>query len=304
MSDVPSATSKTFRPRRSVLYMPGANARALEKAKTLPADALILDLEDAVAPDMKATARDQVAAAVIAGGYGAREVVIRTNAPDTQWWDADLAAVVAANPDAILVPKVSSADDIASITTDARSAGISDGTALWVMIETPLAILNIASIAAMAREEDNLLTCFVLGTNDLAKDTGASLAASRFAMVPWLTQTVAAARAYSLEVIDGVYNNFKDTEGLEAECRQGALMGMDGKTLIHPGQIETANRMFSPDVETVDWSRKIIAAFDQPENANHGVITVDGKMVELLHAEIARKTVAIADAIDALATTA
>ncbi len=304
MSDVPSATSKTFRPRRSVLYMPGANARALEKAKTLPADALILDLEDAVAPDMKATARDQVAAAVIAGGYGAREVVIRTNAPDTQWWDADLAAVVAANPDAILVPKVSSADDIASITTDARSAGISDGTALWVMIETPLTILNIASIAAMAREEDNLLTCFVLGTNDLAKDTGASLAASRFAMVPWLTQTVAAAHAYGLDVIDGVYNNFKDVEGLEAECRQGALMGMDGKTLIHPGQIETANRMFSPDVETVDWSRKIIAAFDQPENANHGVITVDGKMVELLHAEIARKTVAIADAIDALATTA
>jgi len=278
--------------------MPGANERALEKAKALPADALILDLEDAVAPDMKSTARDQVVAAVEGGGYGPREVVIRTNGPDTQWWDTDLAAVVTASPDALLVPKVSSAADVHRILDAANDAGLSKATALWIMIETPLAILNIAEITATAIDPDNRLTTLVLGTNDLAKDTGASLAEGRFAMVPWLSQVVAAASAYGLDAIDGVYNNFKDTDGFTDECRQGVLLGMDGKTLIHPAQIEQANTAFSPDAETVAWSRKVIEAFEQPDNAGKGVITVEGKMVELLHAEVARKTVSIADAID------
>ena len=300
MTDSTPSVPRPIRPRRSVLYMPGANARALEKARTLPADVLILDLEDAVAPDAKAVARSQVSDAVQADAYGSREVVIRVNGPDTVWWDEDLSAAVSAKPDAVLVPKVSSAESVQSISQAMKTAGVQTGTTLWIMIETPLAILNIAEIAAAAQLPDGLLTCFVLGTNDLAKDTGASLDSDRFAMVPWLAQSVVAARAYGVDVIDGVYNNFKDVDGFEAECRQGMLLGMDGKTLIHPGQIEAANRLFSPDAETISWSRKIISAFEHPENVGLGVITVDGKMVERLHAEMARKTVAIADAIDGL----
>ncbi|MGI9408210.1 MAG: HpcH/HpaI aldolase/citrate lyase family protein [Hyphomicrobiaceae bacterium] len=289
-----------FRPRRSVLYMPGANERALEKAKTLAADSLILDLEDAVAPEAKEMARAQVVAAVKAGGYGHREVVIRVNELDTPWSEADIAAAVRVVPDAILVPKVSSGDEVRQITDMLRSAGLNEATQLWVMIETPRAILEISEIAAASNDPVIPLTCLVLGTNDLAKETGASLSKDRFGVQSWLSMCVCAARAHGLHILDGVFNDFKDKEGFEAECRQGALLGMDGKTLIHPGQIAGANIVFSPKEREVIWARKVIEAFAQPENAGRGVITVDGQMVELLHAELAHKTVAVADAIDQL----
>ena len=284
-----------IRPRRSVLYMPGSNARALEKAKTIAADALILDLEDAVAPDAKAVARDQVCAAVKAGGYGKRELIIRINALDTPWGNADLDAAVAAAPDAILLPKPGSGADIVRVSeTLARAA---DKTHLWAMIETPLAILNVQDIAAASRLAGARLACFVMGTNDLVKETRADLSASRRPALYWLSATVTAARAYGLDVLDGVYNNFKDVEGFRRECVHGRALGFDGKTLIHPDQVAIANEVFAPPEAEVAFARKIMAAFDQPEHKGKGVITLEGRMVELLHAEMARRTVAIAEAI-------
>ena len=290
----------TFRPRRSVLYMPGSNARALEKAKTLPADALILDLEDAVAPDAKAHARDQVCAAVKAGGYGKRELVIRINALDTPWGKDDLAAAVAAAPDAILLPKPGSGADIVAAADALKSAP--EKTRLWAMIETPFAILNVQDIAAASRLSGTRLACFVMGTNDLVKETRADLSASRRPALYWLSATVTAARAYGLDVLDGVYNNFKDADGFRRECVHGRALGFDGKTLIHPDQVAVANEIFAPPEADVAWARKIIAAFDQPENKGKGVMTVEGRMVELLHAEIGRRTVAIAEAIESMRT--
>jgi citrate lyase subunit beta/citryl-CoA lyase len=290
----------TIRPRRSVLYMPGSNARALEKAKTIAADALILDLEDAVAPDAKAQARDQVRAAVKAGGYGKRELIIRINALDTPWGRDDLAAAVAAAPDAILLPKPGSGADIVNAADALKSAP--EKTRLWAMIETPLAILNVQDIAAASRLAGTRLACFVMGTNDLVKETRADLSASRRPALYWLSATVTAARAYGLDVLDGVYNNFKDAEGFQRECAHGRALGFDGKTLIHPDQVAVANEVFAPPAADVAWARKIIAAFDQPENAGKGVITVEGRMVELLHAEMAHRTVAIAEAIDSMRT--
>jgi citrate lyase subunit beta / citryl-CoA lyase len=287
----------TIRPRRSVLYMPGSNARALEKAKSLLADALILDLEDAVAPDAKAAAREQVCAAVKAGGYGSREIVIRINGLDTPWGQADLAAAAAAAPDAVLVPKVSSGADIAAVTAGLAGAGAPAKTMLWAMIETPLAILNIAEIAAAAKAPGARLACFVLGTNDLVKETRAELGDGRIGALYWLSAAVTAARAYGLDVLDGVYNNFKDAEGFLDECRQGRVLGFDGKTLIHPDQVGPANATFAPAEAEVAWARKVIAAFALPESAGKGVITVEGRMVEIMHADMARRTVAIADAI-------
>jgi citrate lyase subunit beta/citryl-CoA lyase len=287
------------RPLRSVLYMPGANARALEKARTLPADALILDLEDAVAPDAKATARQQVAAAVAARGFGPRFVVIRINALTTPWGMDDLAAAAAAGPDAILLPKPDGADDIARATTALRQAGAPAGVALWAMIETPKSILNLREIAACAGHGGARLSAFVLGTNDLVKETRAELDGTRTAALYWLSAAVTAARAYGLAVLDGVYNDFRDSAGLERECRQGRALGFDGKTLIHPDQIGLANTVFAPADTEVAWARRIIAAFAEPAAAGKGVLTIDGKMVELLHAEMARRTVAIADAIAA-----
>ena len=284
-----------IRPRRSVLYMPGSNARALEKAKTIAADALILDLEDAVAPDAKAAARDQVCAAVTAGGYGRRELIIRVNALDTPWGEADVKAAIAAGPDAILLPKPSTAEDIAR--AERSLAAAAERTRLWAMIETPLAILNVQALAATAKQPGARLTCFVMGTNDLVKETRADLSQSRRPALYWLSATITAARAYGLDVLDGVYNNFKDADGFRKECVHGRALGFDGKTLIHPDQVTVANEVFAPPETEVDWARKIIAAFDQPENKGKGVITVDGRMVELLHAEMARRTVAIADAI-------
>lgn len=287
----------TIRPRRSVLYMPGSNARALEKAKSIAADALILDLEDAVAPDAKASARDQVCAAVKGGGYGTRELVIRINALDTPWGSADLAAAAVAGPDAILLPKPGTGAAIAEVTAAMQAAGAPDRTKLWAMVETPLAILNIGEIAANAHVAGSRLACLVMGTNDLVKETRADLSANRRPALYWLSATVTAARAFGLDVLDGVYNNFKDAEGFARECRHGRNLGFDGKTLIHPDQVATANEVFAPPAAEVAFAAKIVAAFDEPANRGKGVITVDGRMVELLHAEMARRTLAIAEAI-------
>lgn len=284
------------RPRRSALYMPGSNARALEKAKSLPADVVIFDLEDAVAPDAKATARDQVAEAVRSKGYGRREVVVRINAPDTEWCADDVAAMASSGCDALLVPKVAKPSDLAQVS---HLMGSTAGNVkLWAMIESPLAILNIAEIAAVAAEPAKQLSCFVIGTNDLIKDTRAEMDAGRTAAFYWLSATITAARAYDIDVLDGVYNNFKDLEGFERECAHGKMLGMDGKTLIHPTQIEAANNTFSPAADEIEQARKILAAFEDPANQGKGVIQMDGEMVELLHAEMAKRTVAIADAIN------
>jgi citrate lyase subunit beta/citryl-CoA lyase len=287
----------TDRPRRSVLYMPGSNARALEKARSLGADALILDLEDAVAPEAKETARAQVCAAVAAGGYGGREVVIRINDLETPWGKADLEAAAAAGPDAVLVPKVGSGADIARVAEALAAAGAPSSTRLWAMIETPLAILGIAEIAAAAGRPGARLACFVMGTNDLVKETRADLSKNRRPALYWLSAAVTAARTYGLDALDGVYNNFRDAEGFRRECVHGRALGFDGKTLIHPDQIAVANEVFAPPEAEVAWARKIIAAFDLPEHKGKGVITVEGRMVELMHVEMARRTVAIAEAI-------
>jgi citrate lyase subunit beta / citryl-CoA lyase len=287
------------RPRRSVLYMPGSNARALEKARTLAADALILDLEDAVAPDAKDLARRQVTDAVKAGGYDRREIAIRVNGLDTPWGPADITAAAAAAPDAVVIPKVQSAAEVNRVTDALRRAGAPERTRLWAMIETPLAILRLDEIAGAARHAGSKLDCLVLGLNDLVKETRAELDQNRTAALAWLSLSVAAARAYGLDVLDAAYNNFRDAEGFPGECRQGRMLGFDGKTLIHPDQIAAANEIFAPPAAEVDFARKIIAAFEQPGNRGKGVINLDGRMVELLHAESARRLVAVADAIAA-----
>ena len=289
----------TIRPRRSVLYMPGSNARALEKAKTLAADGVILDLEDSVAPDAKAAARTQVAEAVKAGGFGAREVFIRVNGVDTPWHADDLAAAAHAAPDAILVPKVSNPDTLELIGRRLLDMGTSHKTRVWAMIETPLAIFNILSIAAVARDSETRLSGFVMGTNDLAKDTRARIVPGRAPMLAWLSTCIAAARAHGIDILDGVYNDIGNAEGFVKECQQGVELGFDGKTLIHPNQIEPCNKAFSPSTEEVAQARKMIAAFDLPENKGKGVVSIDGRMVERLHADMARRTVAIAEAIAA-----
>lgn len=285
----------TSRPRRSVLYVPGNNERALDKARTLPADALILDLEDSVLPEAKEAAREQVMAALRTGGFGRREIVVRVNGSDTPWGAADLSAAARSGAHAVLVPKAGVRGDLAHADEALERAGAPAEQQLWAMIETPRAILNIGKIAA--ESEGGRLSCFVLGTNDLAKATRARLGAGRAAMQAWLSLTVAAARAHAIDVIDGVFNGLKDAAGFKAECEQGRDLGMDGKTLIHPGQIEVANQVFAPDPEEVAFARKVLAAFAQPENKGRGVLVVDGKMVERLHAEMAERTVALADAI-------
>ncbi len=289
----------TNRPRRSVLYMPGSNARAIEKAKTLDADSIILDLEDSVAPQSKAAARAQVGEAVRAGGFGPREVVVRINGLDTPWWTDDVEVVAHAKPDAILVPKVSSPSQFDDVIRRFYAVGATHELRLWAMLETPLAMLRVESIAAAARDPEIRLTAFVMGTNDLAKETRAKIAPGRAAMLPWLMTCLAAARAYGVDLIDGVYNNLGDADGFAQECAQGRDLGFDGKTLIHPNQIEACNKAFSPTPDEVAQARKIIAAFALPENDGKGVVALDGRMVERLHAEMAHRTLAIADAIAA-----
>ena len=285
------------RPRRSVLYMPGSNERALEKAKTIAADALIFDLEDAVAPDAKPLARDQVSAAVRNGGYGGREIVIRVNALETPWGTEDILAACEAEPDAILVPKVVHPGDVISVAKILQGVHAPDKIRLWAMMETPMAILNARTIAATAVYEENRLCCLVMGTNDLIKESRARALHDRFAVVPWLAMTLVAARAYRLDIIDGVYNEFRDEMGLREECERGRTLGMDGKTLIHPSQVGPCNQIFSPTEEEVEWSRKIIEAFRRPENKQKGVIVVEGRMVERLHLGMAERTVSIAEQI-------
>ena len=287
----------TIRPRRSVLYMPGANARALEKARTLPCDAVILDLEDAVAPGAKEMARQQVMTAVGAGGFGAREVIVRINGLDTVWWRDDLAAAAKVNPDGILVPKVSKPAHLQAVAGRLNDLAADRKIKLWAMIETPLAIVNAAEIAATAHDAETRLDGFVMGTNDLAKETRAKLKPGRAPMVPWLATAILAAHAYGIDILDGVHNDIADEEGFRRECAQGRDMGFDGKTLIHPDQIAPCNAAFSPSEAEIAQARKIIAAFELPENQAKGVVQLDGRMVERMHADMALRTVAIADAL-------
>lgn len=285
----------TLRPRRSVLYVPGNNTRAIEKAVGLAADVIIIDLEDAVPPHLKTEARKYAASAVRSGAFSKKELVVRINGLDTEEAAEDM--VVAAGADAVLVPKIDSADDIRRAEAGIGAVAEGPRPALWAMIETPKAVLNIAGIAAAAVESGARLSCFVLGTNDLAKDTRVQMTASRLSLLPWISQTVLAARAYDLAVLDGVFNAFKDADGFLAECRQGRGLGFDGKTLIHPNQVPVANQVFGPTEAEIAEARAIIEAFAAPQNRGRGVITVDGRMVELLHLAEAQRVMALARAI-------
>jgi len=287
--------STSHRPRRSCLYMPGANARALEKARELPADTLILDLEDAVAPEAKGEARGAIAAALAAGGYGKRELVVRMNGLDSEWGHADLEMAVKSGAAAVLAPKVTGLRDIERLDAALKKAGAGEGFALWVMIETPLAILNIKEIAAASTGSH--LTTFVMGTNDLAKEYRARMTPDRLAFQTALQLSVAAARAYGLTAIDGVYNDIKNEDGFRHECEQGRDLGFDGKTLIHPSQLEDCNRIFAPSRHDVEQAQAVIEAFAAPANAGKGVLKVNGKMTELLHLDEAKRTVAMDEAI-------
>lgn len=292
-----------LRLRRSVLYMPGSNQRALDKAKTLAADCLILDLEDAVAPEAKELARQQVCAAVKSGDYGDRELIVRVNAPQTPWGEADLQAAIEAKPHAILMPKVSSTAVLEHIANRLEALEAPEDIDVWAMIETPAAILNIQDIAKGRRTVPGCrLTCLVLGTNDLAKDTWAQLVKGRAPMMPWIMFTLAAARANGLTILDGVFNDIEDVDGCREECRQSRDLGFDGKTIIHPSQIEPANTCFAPMQDEVDRARKVIDAFDLPENARRGAIKVDGRMYERQHIAMARRAVAWHEAISAKGT--
>jgi citrate lyase subunit beta/citryl-CoA lyase len=286
-----------IRPRRSVLYMPGSNARAIAKAHTLPCDGVVLDLEDSVAPEAKAAARLQVADAVRAGGFGHREVLVRVNGLDTPWFADDFAAIAPTAPDGVLVPKVSSPEQLEMVGKRLLDMHVDRRTRVWAMMETPLALLHVREIAAAALDSETRFSGFVLGTNDLAKETGTRLLPGRGPMLPWLMMVVAAARAYGLVVLDGVYNDIGDAQGFAEECAQARDMGLDGKTVIHPSQIEVCNAAFSPSPDEVAQARRIIAAFEAPENKDKGVVALDGRMVERLHAEMARRTVAIAEMI-------
>lgn len=289
-----------MKPRRSALYMPGANARALEKAKSLAADLLILDLEDAVAPEAKAAARVNIAEAFAGEGYGRKQVALRTNGHATTWFADDLALAADVGVSAVLVPKVGSGPDVAAIRAQMSAARIAPTVELMAMIETPAGVLNVSEIAALAPGDAYPLTCFVIGTNDLVKETRATLDAARTAALYWLSATVTAARAHGIDVLDGVYNAFKDLEGYRAECEQGRMLGMDGKTLIHPAQIDIANEVFAPSPEEIDVAQRQIAAFDAAVAAGQGVAVVDGKIVENLHVASARALIARAEAIAAM----
>ena len=280
-----------LRPRRSALYMPAANERALEKAKAIACDAIIFDLEDAVAPDSKAFARDHAVAAVTSGEYGSRELTIRCNGLSTPWGTDDLAAAAAAAPSAIVIPKVESVAYLDDIAARLDAAGAS-GTSIWAMVETPSAIFDVRAIAAHPR-----VAVLVMGTNDLAREIGAPLIPGRSNLTPYLSTAVLAAREAGKVILDGVYNDVRDEEGFAAECRQGVEMGFDGKTLIHPGQVEPANAAWSPTSDEVEYSRRVIEAFSAAEAEGRGVITVDGRMIENLHVANARRTLTVADAI-------
>lgn len=287
-----------MRPRRSVLYMPGSNARALEKAKSLRADGFIFDLEDAVAPDAKAEARALVCQAVKAGGYGGRETIIRVNAADTPWGAADLMAAADAGPDAVLLPKVESAEQVQAAAAVLARHGARPDIALWCMMETPRGILQAQAIA----DADPRLACLVMGTSDLVKDLNAAHTPLRLPVLTSLSLCVLAARAAGLAILDGVYLDLKDDAGFEASCVQGGELGFDGKTLIHPGQIATANRVFAPSAAALEQAERIIAAYRAARDAGQGIAVLDGKLVENLHVAQAERLVALGKAIDALET--
>jgi citrate lyase subunit beta / citryl-CoA lyase len=283
--------AETFRPRRSVLYMPAANERALEKAKTIPCDALILDLEDAVAPDAKSAARDAACAAASRSDYGPREVTIRVNGADTEWHRDDLEAACAAGPDAIVVPKVGSADAVRELVEAMAAFGAPERTQLWAMVETPAAMLHAEEIAAAS----DRLTVLVMGTNDLAKELAAEHVPGRQPLLAGLGLALLAARATGTAILDGVFNDVQDNDGFLAECRQGREMGFDGKTLIHPSQVDGANAAFAPSEQAVEDARGVLQAWE--DGAGSGVVTYRGRMVENLHVESARRTLALDQAI-------
>jgi citrate lyase subunit beta / citryl-CoA lyase len=281
-----------IRPRRSLLFMPGSNARALEKARNLPADGIILDLEDSVAPEAKAIARDQIAQAIAAKGFGRREVLIRVNALDSPWWIDDVNMAGKAQPDGILFPKISSVDDLKTIADRLSDISADTSIKVWAMIETARAVLHAEELAAASRE--TRLAGFVFGPNDISRETRIRMQPGRAAMIPMITHCILATRAYGLEILDGPYSDFSNVDGFALECAQARDLGFDGKTLIHPGQIEACNAIFTPPAEEVAHARKIIAAFERPENASRGAIQLDGQMVERLHADMAKRTIAIA----------
>ncbi|MFP4312353.1 MAG: HpcH/HpaI aldolase/citrate lyase family protein [Nitriliruptoraceae bacterium] len=285
--------STPIRPRRTVLYLPGSNARALQKAPTLPADALILDLEDAVAPDAKATARSQVAEAVAAGGFGHREVLVRVNAADTAWFADDIAALARVGADGVLVPKVSSVADVHTVEAALAAADAPQGLALWAMLETPRAVLDAARIV----HASDRLVGFVMGTNDLAKELGAAHVAGRAPLLTALSWCLLASRDAGKILIDGVFNDLDDAEGFVAECRQAVELGFDGKTVIHPRQLQPCNAAFTPTEEEVAHAREVIDAFDAARAEGRGVVTVGGKLVENLHVEQARRVLAVSEAV-------
>jgi len=287
--------SDDIRPRRSVLYMPAANARALEKAQTIACDAVIFDLEDAVAPDAKALARDQAVAAVASGQYGARELTIRCNGLDTPWGADDLAAAAGAAPAAVVIPKVSDVAYLEQVSATLDAAGAPTSVRIWAMVETPEAIYSVRALAAFPR-----VAVLVMGTNDLAKELRAQLVPGRAPLVSHLAAAVLAARAAGKAILDGVYNDVRDAEGFAAEARQGFEMGFDGKTLVHPSQVEPTNAIWAPSEADIDLARRTIAAFEAADAEGRGVITVDGKMIENLHVDNARRTLAVAAAVAAL----
>ena len=282
-----------YRPRRSVLYMPSSNGRALEKAKTLPVDGLILDLEDAVGPDHKTQARENACAAASSGDYGSREVTIRVNGLGTQWHDDDLAAACAAGPDGIVVPKVDSADEVRGLVAAMERHGAPDRTRLWAMVETPRSVLDVGEIASASPR----LAALVIGSNDLVKELGARHVPGRAPLLTSLSLALLAARRAGLAILDGVWNDVHDLDGFEAECRQGRDLGFDGKTLIHPGQVGPCNAVFAPSAQEVDDARELLAAWESADGA--GVVTHRGRMVENLHVEVARKVLATDEAIRA-----
>jgi citrate lyase subunit beta/citryl-CoA lyase len=283
-----------FTPLRSVLYMPSSNERALEKAKSIPCDGLILDLEDAVAPDAKATAREAACAAAASGDYGRRTVTIRVNGIGTEWHDDDLTAAAQAGPAAVVVPKVNSAAEVQQLVDRLEKAGAPDHTMLWAMVETPVAILDALAIARASER----LSVLVLGTNDLVKELYAEHVPGRAPILPSLHTALLAARAAGIAIVDGVYNTVKDTDGFLAECRQGREMGFDGKTLIHPGQVAGANEAFAPSAEAVEDARGILQAWEDGHGS--GVVTFNGRMIENLHVESARRTLSIHEAVSTL----
>ena len=284
-----------LRPRRSVLYMPAANERALEKAKTIPADAIIFDLEDAVAPDAKESARVNAVAAASSGDYGTRELMIRCNGLDTQWGEADLAAAAGSGAAAVVIPKVSSVATLDLVSKMLDVSGAPASMSIWAMIETPTAIFDVRHIAAHPR-----VAVLVMGTSDLARELRAALLPGRHPLLSHLATALAAARESGKVILDGVFNDVKNLDGFRAECVQGAEMGFDGKTLIHPGQVDIANEVWAPSADEVDHARKVIDAFEEGLREGKGVVTVDGRMIENLHVDNARRTLATAAAIAAI----